>query len=133
MRSGLIRSETTAVLLAACDQQPAARAGDCRIARGGALTEDDHAGRAYAATGPRPMSFVDALEELAESTGLRIRYARASSERNAALLAGHDVRDELVVRLMRVIDKLLDGRATEVQVPGETQERRSPRGRHRPL
>jgi hypothetical protein len=132
MRSGLIRSETTAVLLAACHQQPAARAGDCRITRGGALTEDDHAGRAYAATGPRPMSFVDALEELAESTGL-IRYARASSERNAALLAGHDVRDELVIRLMRVIDKLLDGRATEVQVPGETQERRSPRGRHRPL
>jgi uncharacterized protein YbjT (DUF2867 family) len=72
------------------------------------LTEDDHAGRLYKATGPSPVSFADAIDALAESTGQRIHYVRVSNERYAALLAGQDVRQELVVRLMQVIDKLLD-------------------------
>jgi uncharacterized protein YbjT (DUF2867 family) len=60
------------------------------------------------ATGPRPLSFAEAVEELAEATGRRIRYLRASTERCAALLAGQDVHEEGVVRLRRVIDKLVD-------------------------
>jgi hypothetical protein len=62
------------------------------------------------AAGRDSCRFAEAVEELAEATGLRIRYVRVSSERDAALLAGHDVPEELVVRLRRVIDRLVDGR-----------------------
>jgi uncharacterized protein YbjT (DUF2867 family) len=74
------------------------------------LTDDGHARRIYEATGPRESSFAEAVEQLAEATGRRIRYMRASTERDAALLAGRDVPEEVVVRLGRVIDKLIDGR-----------------------
>jgi uncharacterized protein YbjT (DUF2867 family) len=74
------------------------------------LTDDGHARRIYEATGPRESSFAEAVEQLAEATGRRIRYMRASTERDAALLAGQDVPEEVVVRLRRVIDKVIDGR-----------------------
>jgi uncharacterized protein YbjT (DUF2867 family) len=64
--------------------------------------------RTAEATGP--VSFAEAVEELAETSGRTIRYMRSSSERYAALLAEQDVPDAVVVRLRRVIDKLVDGR-----------------------
>jgi uncharacterized protein YbjT (DUF2867 family) len=74
------------------------------------LTDDGHARRIYEASGPREVSFAEAVEELAAATGRRIRYMRASTERYAALLAGQDVPEEVVVRLRRVMDELVDGR-----------------------
>lgn len=73
------------------------------------LTDDGQADRPNAAAGPRNSSFDEAVEHLAEATGRTIRYMRASTERRAALLADHDVPDELIVRLTRVLDTLLDG------------------------
>ena len=70
------------------------------------LTDDGHARHSYEATGAPELSFAEGVEELAEATGRRIRYMRASTERYATLLAGQDVPEEVVVRLMRVIDKL---------------------------
>jgi hypothetical protein len=72
------------------------------------LTDDGHAGRPNEAA-PRISSFVEAVEQLAKSTGRRVRYVRVSTERCAALLADHDVPDEVVVRLTRVMATLLDG------------------------
>jgi hypothetical protein len=78
---------------------------------GGALrAKGGHAGRIYEATGPRLWSFAEAVEELAVVTRRRVRYVRASSERHAALLAAEDAPEEVLVRLRRVIDKLVDGR-----------------------
>jgi uncharacterized protein YbjT (DUF2867 family) len=74
------------------------------------LNEDGHAGRIHEATGPRQLSIAGAVEDLAEATGRTIRYVRVSTERYAALLAEQDVPEEVVVRLRRVIDKLVDGR-----------------------
>jgi hypothetical protein len=68
------------------------------------------AGRArrIQAAEPRPLSFSDAVEELAVATGRTIRYMRISTERCVALLAGQDVPEEDVVRLRRVVTALLD-------------------------
>lgn len=78
------------------------------------LTDDIQAGRIHEATGPRPLSFAQAAEELAAATGRTIFYMWVSPERYAALLAGHEVTEHAVVRLRRVIDKLVDGRDTRL-------------------
>jgi uncharacterized protein YbjT (DUF2867 family) len=73
------------------------------------LTDDGHARRMDAAIGPQSSSFGEAVEALAVATGLRIHYLRVSTERNAALLAGQEVAEEVVMRLGRVVTALLDG------------------------
>jgi uncharacterized protein YbjT (DUF2867 family) len=73
------------------------------------LTGDGDAGRPIEAAGPQISSFDDAVERLAEATGRTIHYVRVSTERCAALLADHDVPDEVVARLTRVLATLLDG------------------------
>jgi uncharacterized protein YbjT (DUF2867 family) len=74
------------------------------------LTGAGHAGRNCEATRPRPMSFAEAVEELAAATGRRIRHVRVSTGSAAALLAEHDVPEDVFVRLTRVLTELLDGR-----------------------
>jgi hypothetical protein len=66
------------------------------------LTDDSYGGRID--TGR--LSFAEAVEELADATGRRLRYMRVSSEHCAALLAARDVPDGDVARLTRVIDEL---------------------------
>jgi uncharacterized protein YbjT (DUF2867 family) len=81
------------------------------------LTEIRDARRVHEATEPRIVSFTEALEELAVATGRTIRYIRISTEGCAALVAGQDVPEEVVVRLRRVVTELLDGRHAR-QTPG---------------
>jgi hypothetical protein len=81
------------------------------------LTEDRDARRIHEATEPRPLTFSEAVAELAIATGGSIRYMRISTERCAALLAGRAVPEEVVVRLMRVVTELLDARHAR-QAPG---------------
>jgi uncharacterized protein YbjT (DUF2867 family) len=66
-------------------------------------------GRPSEAAGPRISSFDEAVEQLAEATGRKIRYVCVSNERCVALLADRDVPDQVVVRLTRVLATLLDG------------------------
>jgi nucleoside-diphosphate-sugar epimerase len=54
-----------------------------------ALTEDGHAGRLYEVTGPRLLTFAQALEQIAETAGRPIRFVQVSVEEYAA---GHDYR-----------------------------------------
>lgn len=89
------------------------------------LTDDGHARHSYEATGAPELSFADGVEELAEATGRRIRYMRASTERYATLLAGQDVPEEVVVRLRRVIDKLVDGRNGTAEPQRRARDRTS--------
>ena len=39
-----------------------------------ALTEDGHAGRVYELTGPRLLTFADAVAEIAEASGREVRF-----------------------------------------------------------
>jgi uncharacterized protein YbjT (DUF2867 family) len=72
------------------------------------VTDDGHRGRIDAGKGPRRLSFAEAVEDLADVTGRRLRYVRVSSEHCAALVAARDVPDGVVARLTRVIDELFE-------------------------
>ena len=51
-----------------------------------ALTEDGHVGEVYELTGPRLLTFADAVGEIAQATGREIRYVPVSIEDFAAAL-----------------------------------------------
>jgi hypothetical protein len=81
------------------------------------LTEGRDARRIHEATELLPLTFSEAVDELAIATGGSMRYMRISTERCAALLAGRAVPEEVVVRLRRVVTELVDARHAR-QVPG---------------
>ncbi|MEU0239300.1 NAD(P)H-binding protein [Nocardiopsis sp. NPDC006198] len=61
-----------------------------------ALTGDGHAGRAYELSGPRTMSFADAVADIARATGRDIGYTPLSPESYAAEQRAHGVPEEWV-------------------------------------
>jgi hypothetical protein len=90
------------------------------------LTDDGHAGRPDEAAGPRISMFDPAVEKLAEATGRRVSYVRVSTEHAAALLAEHDVPDEVVARLTRVVATLLDSGSVRLTLGAERAIARGP-------
>jgi uncharacterized protein YbjT (DUF2867 family) len=107
--------------------EPFVDVGDVADVVVAALTEDGHAGRIYEATGPRLLTFAEAVEELAEATGRTIRYVPVSAEHYAALLAQHELPEEVVTRLTRVFTELLDGRNARLAGGVERAIGREPR------
>ncbi|CAA9575133.1 MAG: Mlr3941 protein [uncultured Thermomicrobiales bacterium] len=75
-----------------------------------ALTEDGHAGMVYELSGPRPLTFADAVAEIAAATGREIRYARVSPEQYATALAEEGVPADYVWLLNYLFTTVLDGR-----------------------
>ncbi len=75
-----------------------------------ALAEDGHAGQVYELTGPRPLTFADAVEEIATATGREIRYVPVSIDEYKAALAEHGVPAEFVSLLTYLFTEVLDGR-----------------------
>ncbi|MEV0999944.1 NAD(P)H-binding protein [Nonomuraea sp. NPDC050202] len=61
-----------------------------------ALTEDGHAGQSYELSGPRLMSFADAVADIAHATGHDIRYTALSAETYATEQRAHGVPEEWV-------------------------------------
>ena len=51
-----------------------------------ALTEEGHVGQVYEVTGPRLLTFADAVAEIAAATGRQIRYVPVTPEQYAAAL-----------------------------------------------
>lgn len=74
-----------------------------------ALTDDRHAGRLYEVTGPRALTFAQAVAEIAAAAGRPIRYRQVTAEAFAASLGPHAPEDvvELLNELFTVV---LDGR-----------------------
>jgi nucleoside-diphosphate-sugar epimerase len=75
-----------------------------------ALTEDGHAGRLYELTGPRLLTFGQAIEEIARAAGREVRFVSVSMEQYASLLAEVDVPAEFVWLLTYLFTEVLDGR-----------------------
>src|SRR5215218_7738253 len=61
-----------------------------------ALTEDGHAGELYELTGPRLLTFAEAINEIASATGRKIRYVPISVEEYASMLKQDEVPHEFV-------------------------------------
>ncbi len=75
-----------------------------------ALTEDGHAGKLYELTGPRLLTFAEAVEEIAKASGREIRFVPVSLEEFEAVLAEADVPPEFVSFLTYIFGEVLDGR-----------------------
>ena len=75
-----------------------------------ALTEDGHVGEVYELTGPRLLTFADAVGEIAQATGREIRYVPASIEDFAAGLEEQAVPGEWIELLLYLFQEVLDGR-----------------------
>jgi uncharacterized protein YbjT (DUF2867 family) len=75
-----------------------------------ALTGDGHVGRLYEVTGPRLLTWADAVAEVAGATGRRIGYRPVSMEEYRSLLAGYQVPADLVKLLTDLFAEVLDGR-----------------------
>ena len=75
-----------------------------------ALTEDRHVGQLYELTGPRLLTFADAIAEIARAAGRPIRYTQITGEQYAAALEDVSVPPEFVSFLGYLFDEVLDGR-----------------------
>jgi uncharacterized protein YbjT (DUF2867 family) len=77
-----------------------------------ALTDDRHIGQLYEVTGPRLMTFADAVAGIARAVGREIRYVQVSMERYAALLGDYDLPVEFVKLMTELFSDILDGRSS---------------------
>jgi uncharacterized protein YbjT (DUF2867 family) len=75
-----------------------------------ALTEDGHAGRVYEVTGPRLLTFEEAIGDVAKSSGRDIRYVPISPEEYAAGLVEEGVPAEFAAFLSSLFGTIFDGR-----------------------
>ena len=75
-----------------------------------ALTENGHVGEVYELTGPRLLTFADAVGEIAQATGREIRYAPVSTEDFATALEEQAVPGEWIELLVYLFQEVLDGR-----------------------
>ncbi|GAA3777511.1 NAD(P)H-binding protein [Plantactinospora mayteni] len=79
-----------------------------------ALTEDGHAGQLYELTGPRLLTFADAVGEISRATGRRIDFVQVSVEDYTGALAGEGVPAEVVELLTYLFTTVLDGRNAQL-------------------
>jgi uncharacterized protein YbjT (DUF2867 family) len=75
-----------------------------------ALTEDGHVGQLYEVTGPRLLSFAEAIGEIAEATGRELRYEPVGLEEFASGLAAEGVPADVVELLRYLFGEVVDGR-----------------------
>ncbi|MGD9890812.1 MAG: NAD(P)H-binding protein [Dehalococcoidia bacterium] len=75
-----------------------------------ALTEDRHADQLYELTGPRLLTFADAVDEIARATGRDVRYVPVSIEQYAAALGAYGLPAEVVSLYTYLFTEVLDGR-----------------------
>lgn len=92
-----------------------------------ALTEEGHEGQVYEVTGPRLLTFAEAVQEIAEASGRDIRYVPITVEQFTAALteAGED--KDLVWLLAYLFTDVMDGRNAHLSDGVRRALRREPR------
>ncbi len=109
---GLLAGELA--LPAGTTPEPFVDADDIADVAVAALTEDGHVGEVYELTGPRLLTFADAVEEIAQATRGEIRYRPVSIEDFAAALEEQAVPGGWVELLVYLFQEVLDGRNAHV-------------------
>jgi uncharacterized protein YbjT (DUF2867 family) len=74
------------------------------------LTQDGHVGQTYELTGPRLLTFAEAVATIAEATGRDVAFTRVTPEDFAAGLTAAQVPGEVVDLLVYLFTTVLDGR-----------------------
>lgn len=75
-----------------------------------ALTEDRHTSQLYELTGPRLLSFDDAINEIGQAVNRDIRFTSITIEQYSRALVEQDVPAEVVSLLLYLFTEVLDGR-----------------------
>jgi uncharacterized protein YbjT (DUF2867 family) len=75
-----------------------------------ALTEDGHAGQLYELTGPRLLTFPEAVAEIAKASGREVRYVPVPIDVYAATLPEYGLPPQVVSLLTYLFTEVLDGR-----------------------
>jgi uncharacterized protein YbjT (DUF2867 family) len=75
-----------------------------------ALTDDRHVGELYELTGPRLLTFAEAVDEISKATGREIRYVPVSIGEFADVAAEQGVPGEFIDLLTYLFGEVLDGR-----------------------
>jgi len=79
-----------------------------------ALTEEGHEGEVYELTGPRLLTFEEAVGEIARAANREIRYVPVSMPEFESLLAEQEVPADFVWLLKYLFTEVLDGRNAHV-------------------
>jgi uncharacterized protein YbjT (DUF2867 family) len=79
-----------------------------------ALTEEGHVGELYELTGPRLLTFEEAVDEIARAANRELRYVPVSVEEFESILAEAKVPAEFVWTLKYLFTEVLDGRNAHV-------------------
>jgi uncharacterized protein YbjT (DUF2867 family) len=90
--------------------EPFTDADDIADVAATALTEPGHAGRIHELTGPRLMTFADAIAEIARILGREIAYQSVAPERFVATLTEKGVPPEQARALTGLMVEVFDGR-----------------------
>lgn len=91
-------------------REPFVDADDIADVAAMALTEPGHTGQAYELTGPRLLTFAEAVQEIAETTGRELRFQPIPMDEYASLLARYGVPAETVALMTYLFSEVLDGR-----------------------
>jgi uncharacterized protein YbjT (DUF2867 family) len=91
-------------------REPFVDADDIADVAVAALTEDGHVGEVYELTGPRLLTFADAVGEIAEATGRDVRFASISMDEFTSALAQDHVPPAVVALTRYLFSEVLDGR-----------------------
>jgi uncharacterized protein YbjT (DUF2867 family) len=75
-----------------------------------ALTEDRHVGQLYEITGPRLLTFADAIGEIAKATAQDIRYSRIPIETFQATMTEQHLPADVIGLVTYLFTTVLDGR-----------------------
>jgi uncharacterized protein YbjT (DUF2867 family) len=91
-------------------REPFVDADDIADVAVAALTEDRHSGQIYELTGPRLLTFAEAVDEISQAIGREIRYVPISPAQFTSMLAEYDVPAEMVSLMNYLFTEVLDGR-----------------------
>lgn len=79
-----------------------------------ALTRSRHAGQLYELTGPRALTFAEAVDEIARATGRDIRFVSVPTQAYREALEQSQLPTELIDLVLYLFTTVLDGRNTPI-------------------
>lgn len=95
-------------------REPFIDADDIADAAVAALTEEGHAGRVYELTGPRALTFAEAVDEIARATGRPLRYVPIPAEAFIDGMRAESAPEDVVWLMNELFTQVLDGRNSAV-------------------
>ena len=107
--------------------EPFIDAEDIADVAAAALMDDRHIGQLYEVTGPRLLTFAEAIAEIAKASGRSIRYRQISAEDYAAMMEQQGVPADVASFLLYLFTTVLDGRNAYVTDGVERSLGRKPR------